>query len=74
MTQTQMTAYLADKIGISKGQSKSALDEFNISSRRPRIVHYRRLFCHPRDFFTDYGRSDLADTLTFTGPFNVDSQ
>ena len=29
MTQAQMTAYLADKIGISKGQAKSALDELN---------------------------------------------
>src|SRR5216683_7554439 len=29
MTQTQMTAYLADKIGISKRQAKSALDELN---------------------------------------------
>jgi nucleoid DNA-binding protein len=27
MTQTQMTAYLADKIGISKRQAKSALDD-----------------------------------------------
>ena len=29
MTQAQMTAYLADKIGISKGQAKSTLDELN---------------------------------------------
>src|SRR5262249_44146295 len=29
MTQTQMTAYLADKIGIIKRQAKSALDELN---------------------------------------------
>ena len=29
MTQTQMTAHLAEKIGISKKQAKSALDEFN---------------------------------------------
>ena len=29
MTQAQMTAYLADKIGISKGQAKSMLDELN---------------------------------------------
>src|SRR5215470_10332249 len=29
MTQTQMTAYLADRIGISKRQAKSALDELN---------------------------------------------
>ena len=29
MTQTQMTAYLADKIGITKRQAKSALDELN---------------------------------------------
>ena len=29
MTQAQMTAYLADKIGISKGQAKSILDELN---------------------------------------------
>src|SRR6266446_120538 len=29
MTQTQMMAYLADKIGISKRQAKSALDELN---------------------------------------------
>lgn len=29
MTQSQMTAYLADKIGISKRQAKSALDELN---------------------------------------------
>jgi hypothetical protein len=29
MTQTQMTAYLADKIGISKRQAKAALDELN---------------------------------------------
>jgi nucleoid DNA-binding protein len=29
MTQTQMTAYLADKIGISKRQAKSTLDELN---------------------------------------------
>ena len=29
MTQTQMTTYLADKIGISKRQTKSALDELN---------------------------------------------
>ena len=29
MTQTQMTTYLADKIGISKRQAKSALDELN---------------------------------------------
>ena len=28
MTQSQMTAYLADRIGISK-QAKSALDELN---------------------------------------------
>lgn len=29
MTQTQMTAYLAEKIGISKRQAKSTLDELN---------------------------------------------
>ena len=29
MTQSQMTAYLADRIGISKRQAKSALDELN---------------------------------------------
>lgn len=29
MTQTQMTAYLADKIGINKRQAKSTLDELN---------------------------------------------
>jgi nucleoid DNA-binding protein len=29
MTQTQMTAYLADKIGISKRQAKSTLDELD---------------------------------------------
>ena len=29
MTQTQMTAHLADKIGITKKQAKSALDELN---------------------------------------------
>ena len=29
MTQTQVTAHLADKIGISKKQAKSALDKFN---------------------------------------------
>jgi DNA-binding protein HU-beta len=29
MTQTQMTAYLADKIGITKRQAKSAFDELN---------------------------------------------
>ena len=29
MTQTEMTAHLADKIGISKRQAKSALDELN---------------------------------------------
>jgi len=29
MTQTQMTAHLADKIGITKRQAKSALDELN---------------------------------------------
>src|SRR5215469_10430211 len=29
MTQAQMTAYLADKIGISKGQAKSILGELN---------------------------------------------
>jgi hypothetical protein len=29
MTQSQMTAYLADRIGISKRQAKSALDEPN---------------------------------------------
>jgi hypothetical protein len=29
MTQTQMMASLADKIGISKRQAKSALDELN---------------------------------------------
>src|SRR5260370_26971162 len=29
VTQTQVTAHLADKIGISKKQAKSALDEFN---------------------------------------------
>src|SRR5262244_2782618 len=29
MTQTQMTAYMADKIGITKRQAKSALDELN---------------------------------------------
>jgi len=29
MTQTQMTAYLADRIRISKRQAKSALDELN---------------------------------------------
>src|ERR1700752_4475652 len=29
MTQTQMTTYLADKIGISKRQAKSTLDELN---------------------------------------------
>ena len=29
MTQTQMTAYLADKIGITKRQAKSMLDELN---------------------------------------------
>lgn len=27
MTQSQMTAYLADRIGISRRQAKSALDE-----------------------------------------------
>jgi nucleoid DNA-binding protein len=34
MTQTRMTAYLADKIGISKRQAKSTLDEFNESVSR----------------------------------------
>ena len=29
MTQAQMTAYLADKIGISKGQAKSTLAKFS---------------------------------------------
>ena len=29
MTQTQISAYLADKIGISKRQAKSTLDELN---------------------------------------------
>ena len=29
MTQAQLTAYLADKIGISTGQAKSTLDELN---------------------------------------------
>jgi DNA-binding protein HU-beta len=29
MTQTQMTAHLADKIGISNKQAKSALDELS---------------------------------------------
>ena len=29
MTRTEMTAYLADKIGITKRQAKSALDELN---------------------------------------------
>jgi DNA-binding protein HU-beta len=29
MTQAQMTAYLANKIGLSKRQAKSALDELN---------------------------------------------
>src|SRR6516165_10873541 len=29
MTQAQMVAYLADKLGISKRQAKSALDELN---------------------------------------------
>ena len=29
MTQAQMTAYLADKVGISKRQAKSTLDELN---------------------------------------------
>ncbi|MBV8361507.1 MAG: HU family DNA-binding protein, partial [Deltaproteobacteria bacterium] len=29
MTQAQMTAYLADKVGISKRQAKSILDELN---------------------------------------------
>ena len=29
MTQAQMTVYLADKIGITKRQAKSALDELN---------------------------------------------
>jgi DNA-binding protein HU-beta len=29
MTQTQMAAYLADKIGITKRQTKSTLDELN---------------------------------------------
>jgi DNA-binding protein HU-beta len=29
MTQTQMMAYLDDKIGITKRQAKSALDELN---------------------------------------------
>jgi nucleoid DNA-binding protein len=29
MTQSEMTAYLADRIGISKRQIKSALDEIN---------------------------------------------
>src|SRR5215831_21219029 len=29
MTQTQMIAYLADKIGINKRQAKSTLDELN---------------------------------------------
>jgi hypothetical protein len=29
MTQTQMMTYLADKIGITKRQAKSALDELN---------------------------------------------
>jgi nucleoid DNA-binding protein len=29
MTQTQMTIYLADKIGITKRQAKSTLDELN---------------------------------------------
>ena len=29
MTQTQMTAYLADKIGITKRQAKSTFDELN---------------------------------------------
>ena len=42
MTQTQMTAYLADKIGISKRQAKSALDELNelIALGRPRISRH----------------------------------
>ena len=29
MTLAQMTAYLADKLGISKRQAKATLDEFN---------------------------------------------
>ena len=29
MTQTEMTVYLADKIGITKRQAKSTLDELN---------------------------------------------
>ena len=29
MTQARMTAYLADKVGISKRQTKSTLDELN---------------------------------------------
>ena len=29
MTQTQMTDYLADRIGITKRQAKSTLDELN---------------------------------------------
>src|SRR5690242_10825505 len=29
MTQAQMVAYLADKVGISKRQAKSAFDELN---------------------------------------------
>jgi hypothetical protein len=35
---------------------------------------HRRLTCNRRDFVTDYSRGDLAGTLTFTAPFNVDSQ
>ena len=35
MTQTQMTAYLADKIGITKRQAKSALDELKRVSNPP---------------------------------------
>jgi nucleoid DNA-binding protein len=34
MTQTQMTAYLADKIGITKRQAKSALSR-TIKDDRP---------------------------------------
>jgi len=50
MTQSQMTAYLADRIGISKRQAKSALDELNELVTRQ--LKKRRFAApgRPRDF------------------------
>lgn len=50
MTQSQMTAHLADRIGITKRQAKSALDELNELVTRELKKGRFAAPCRPRSF------------------------